>query len=68
MENAEIREKIYELRLKNYEIAAEIGITPETFCRWLQVPLVPEKRNRVETAMKKLCRRNQEIYEQYSRS
>lgn len=45
MENMELRNNIIKLRLKNYEVARELGITATTFSRWLQVPLTPEKKN-----------------------
>lgn len=61
MENMELRNKIIELRLKNYEVAREVGVTATTFSRWLQVPLTPAKRKLIENAICKLCERNQEI-------
>lgn len=61
MENMELRNNIIKLRLKNYEVARELGITATTFSRWLQVPLTPEKKELIENAMQKLYQQNQEV-------
>jgi hypothetical protein len=61
MENMELRNKIIKLRLKNYEVARELGITATTFSRWLQVPLTPAKKELIENAMQKLYQQNQEV-------
>lgn len=61
MENMELRNKIIELRLKNYEVARELGITATSFSRWLQVPLTPAKKELIENAIQKLYQKNQEI-------
>lgn len=60
MENMELRNNIIKLRLKNYEVARELGITATTFSRWLQVPLTPAKKELIENAMQKLYQQNQE--------
>lgn len=62
MENMELRNKIIELRLKNYEVARELGITATSFSRWLQVPLTPAKKELIENAIQKLYQKNQEIH------
>lgn len=59
MENMELRNNIIKLRLKNYEVARELGITATTFSRWLQVPLTPAKKELIENAMQKLYQQNQ---------
>lgn len=61
MENMELRNKIVGLRLRNYEVAKELGVTANTFSRWLQIPLTPAKRELIENAIRKLCEKNQEI-------
>jgi predicted transcriptional regulator len=61
MENMELRNNIIKLRLKNYEVARELGITATTFSRWLQVPLTPAKKELIENAMQKLYQQNQEV-------
>lgn len=61
MDNMELRNNIIKLRLKNYEVARELGITATTFSRWLQVPLTPAKKELIENAMQKLYQQNQEI-------
>lgn len=61
MENMELRNKIIKLRLKNYKVARELGITATTFSRWLQVPLTPAKKELIENAMQKLYQQNQEV-------
>ena len=59
MENMELRNNIIKLRLKNYEVARELGITATTFSRWLQVPLTPAKKELIENAMQKLYQQKQ---------
>lgn len=61
MENMELRNRIVKLRLKNYEVAREVGVTATTFSRWLQVPLTVEKRELIENAIKSLCEKNRKI-------
>ena len=61
MENMELRNNLIKLRLKNYEVARELGITATTFSRWLQVPLTPAKKELIENAMQKLYQQNQEV-------
>lgn len=61
MENMELRNNIIKLRLKNYEVARELGITANTFSRWLQVPLTPAKKELIENAMQKLYQQNQGV-------
>ena len=61
MEHMELRNNIIKLRLKNYEVARELGITATTFSRWLQVPLTPAKKELIENAMQKLYQQNQEV-------
>ena len=61
MENMELRNRIVKLRLKNYEVAREVGVTATTFSRWLQVPLTVAKRELIENAIKSLCEKNRKI-------
>lgn len=43
MKNEKIRQKILENRIKYYEVAAVLGISPGTFSVWLRSELSPEK-------------------------
>lgn len=47
MNNIEIRQEIERKRLKYYEVAKVIGITPVTLSVWLQEELTPERKKRV---------------------
>lgn len=51
MKNIDIRTKIKEKRLCNYEIAAKIGVSEYTFCRWLREELPPEKKKIIFAAI-----------------
>ena len=52
MENLEIRKEIEKRRIKYYEVANKIGITPYTFSHWLQKKLTPEQEERTQRALK----------------
>lgn len=54
LNNMEIRQQIEDKRLKYYEVAQAVGITPYTFSVWLQKELTPERKSRVEKALKTL--------------
>ncbi len=61
MENLELRIKIKNNRLKNYEIANELGVSEFTFSRWLREELSAEKRSLVTAAIEKLVQEVKEI-------
>ena len=51
MMNLEIRMRIKEIRLCLYEVAAQIGISEYTLCRWLREELSAEKKETVNKAI-----------------
>mgnify|MGYP003321516577 CR=1 FL=1 len=51
MHNLDIRIKIKENRLCHYEVAAKIGISEYTLCRWLRTELSEDKRNAILQAI-----------------
>lgn len=53
MQNLEIRLKIKELRLYNYEVAEILGISEYTFCRMLRNELSSEKKAEIIKAIEK---------------
>lgn len=54
--NQTIREIIYKNRLKNWQVANEIGIYPSTLSVWLRTELNDERRERVEKALEQLIK------------
>lgn len=52
--NQKIRDTIANSRIRNWEVAQELGISDSRFCVWLRTPLNDERRNRVEIAINKL--------------
>lgn len=55
--NTEIRNLISRYRLRHYEIAKQVGISPFTLSVWLRNELSPERREKVESAIKEVTRR-----------
>ena len=51
MNNLDISIKIKENRLCHYEVAAKIGVSEYTFCRWLREELSEDKRNTILKAI-----------------
>lgn len=51
MKNIEIRTKIKESRIMQYEIAAKIGISEYTLCRWFRKELTSEQRMQILDAI-----------------
>lgn len=54
--NREIREKIYDAHLRNWQVSNSIGIADATFSRWLRTPLSDERKRRVEKAISDLTK------------
>ena len=54
MANIEIREMLRRQRIRHYEVAAVLGISEGTFCKWLRTELPPDKREEVLEAIKKI--------------
>lgn len=55
--NAGIRRKIFDSRLKNWEVAREVGISDSRFSVWLRTPLNDERKARVEQAINNLLKK-----------
>ena len=51
MKNMEVRQAIKAARLMQYEVAAQIGISEYTFCKWLRRELTDEQREQVNSAI-----------------
>lgn len=49
--NDEIKRKIRQNRLMQYEIAAKIGISEYTLCRWFRKELTNEQRTQILDAI-----------------
>lgn len=54
MKNMDIREEIEKKRLRHWEVAKEVGISPERFCVWLRQELPSEKKEMIFEAINKL--------------
>lgn len=52
--NNDIRETIFLSRLKQWEVAEQIGIADATFTRWLRTPLNDERKAKVNKAIQEL--------------
>lgn len=59
--NQEIRDLIYQSRLKNWEVADAIGISDSRFSVWLRTPLKDERRARVTKAISELTEKQKEV-------
>ena len=55
--NNSIRERINSNRLKNWEVAKEVGISDSRFSVWLRTPLNDERKARVEQAINNLLKK-----------
>lgn len=49
--NDEIKKKIRKSRIHQYEIAAKIGISEYSLCRWFRNPLTAEQEQKILTAI-----------------
>lgn len=52
--NKDIREKIKDVGLYQYQVAEEVGISEAQFIRWLRNELSEERKAKIYTAIKKL--------------
>ena len=51
MRNFEIREKIRKNRIMQYEIAAQIGVSEYTLCRWFRKELTDDQYRKIADAI-----------------
>ena len=54
MANEEIKRRIRESRVYQYEVADALGVSDITFCKWLRKPLTPERERDVLDAIQRL--------------
>ena len=52
--NETIKQKIKESRVMQYEIAAKIGVSEFTFCRWFRKPLTAEQERLIVSAISEI--------------
>ncbi|MUO32438.1 hypothetical protein [Enterococcus gallinarum] len=55
--NQEIRDLIAKHRLRNWEVAQELGLSDSRFSIWLRTPLNEERKSRVEKAVNALLKK-----------
>lgn len=58
--NQEIRDRIFQNRLKNWEVAAQIPLSDSRFSIWLRQPLNDERKAKVEKAIDSLIEKNKQ--------
>ncbi len=51
LNNLEIRQMIEQKRLRYYEVAHKVGVTPVTLSIWMQTELTDDRRERVLKAI-----------------
>ena len=51
MKNSEIKRAIKESRIMQYEIAAQMGISEYTLCKWFRKELTVEQQERILAAI-----------------
>ncbi len=54
MNNAEIKRTIKESRIMQYEIAAKLGISEYTLCKWFRKELTAEQSTQILEAIAKI--------------
>lgn len=59
--NQEIRDQIMMNRLRQWEVAEQVGITDGRFSVWLRTPLSDERKARVEAAIDELLKKQKEV-------
>ena len=52
--NKEIRLQAFEAGLKHWQIAAELGVTSETFSKWLRTELPAAKKEQITVVIESL--------------
>ena len=55
--NKEIRELLAKRRIRQFEVAGQLGITEFTFSRWMRTELSPERKAKVESAIEDIKRK-----------
>lgn len=56
MKNKEVRTRIKQARLMNWEVAEKVGISDSRFSVWLRTPLSDERKERVLKAIDELTK------------
>ena len=57
--NQEIRKRIQEAGLKQWQVAMKCGVTEYTFIRWLRVELSEERKNTIYQAIEALSQKGE---------
>ena len=52
--NADIRDELEKRRIRQFEVAGQLGITEFTFCRWMRTEFSPERKVKVKAAIEQL--------------
>lgn len=52
--NSELKEKFRVAGVKQWEIAAELGVSEQTLIRWLRFPLSDDRKQQILYAIEKL--------------
>lgn len=54
--NNDVREAAKKAGVKHWEIAARLGVSEQTFVRWMRSPLVSEKEDAILNAVNELAK------------
>lgn len=54
--NNDVREAAKKANVKHWEIAARLGVSEQTFVRWMRSPLASEKEDAILNAINELAR------------
>lgn len=54
LKNQEIRQLIKNSRILQYEIAAQVGVSEYTLCKWFRKPLTDEQQGKILAAIEKI--------------
>lgn len=58
--NNEIRETAKKANVKHWEIAARLGVSEQTFVRWMRSPLANEKEKAILDAINELAKEKED--------
>lgn len=54
LKNQEIRQLIKNSRILHYEIAAQVGVSEYTLCKWFRKPLTDEQQEKILSAINRI--------------
>lgn len=61
MSNSELKEKIKDAGLFQWQVADAMGVSDVTFCKWLRKPLPSKKEKQALEAIRLLQRQREEV-------